>query len=509
MAIPMSNYASVTSAVGGTSPAATRSLGGLIITNNTLVPTGTFLNFTSAAAVGTYFGTGSEEYLRAVFYFGWISKLGTQAQVLSFWFWNNDAATGSLIYGVQGTYTLSTFTAISSGELSLTLGGFTHTLTGINLGSAGSLTAVATDITTAINAYSSGGSAWTAAVVTWDSTTSQFNLVSGTTGADVVSVTAAGSNDLGGPLGWLTGAIYSNGTAAQTLSANLNQLITIDNNFGSFCLANEFNTTLANVEAAANWNNSLTPNIQFMYSAPVTAANAASWNTALIGIGGVTLTLQYPGGSDPTGAYHEMMPMMILAATNYTARNSVQNYEFQIFNATATVTTQANYALYTGLRINFYGQTQTAGSTLNFYQQGVMMGLPVNPSDQNVYANEIWLANALQTALMNLLLSLAQLPADAQGQAQALAVLQSIINQALLNGTISVGKTLDIDQQLYITNATGNPQAWQQVQNVGYWVGTSIQPYVVDGATEYKLVYTLIYSKDDVIRLIQGTDILI
>ena len=40
-----------------------------------------------------------------------------------------------------------------------------------------------------------------------------------------------------------------------------------------------------------------------------------------------------------------------------------------------------------------------------------MMGSPVNPSDQNVYANEIWLKDAATVAIMNLLLSLSQLPA--------------------------------------------------------------------------------------------------
>jgi hypothetical protein len=88
-------------------------------------------------------------------------------------------------------------------------------------------------------------------------------------------------------------------------------------------------------------------------------------------------------------------------------------------------------------------------------------------------------------------------------------ILQAVINQALINGTISVGKPLDPIEQLYITNASGSATAWQQVQNSGYWLGVAIQSYVVDSLTQYKIVYTLIYSKDDDIRFIQGTDILI
>ena len=506
MPISLSNYVDINSGVGAAASVSTRNLGALIISINDLIPTGTKLDFTSAAAVGSYFGTGSGEYARAEFYFGWNSKNITTPQILSFWFWNNDAATADYIFGAKATYALATFTAITSGELELTMGGFTHTLTGINLGSAGSLTAVATDITTAINAYSAGGAAWTGAVVSYDATNGRFNLVSGATGIDTIAVTAAAMNDLAGPLGWLTGAILSNGTAAQTLSANLTQLVETNNNFGSFCFGPSSINTLTNVEAAANWNYSLTPNVQFLYSWVVTAANAAAWQTALAGVGGQAGTLQSP----VSGEYPEMAPMMILAATDYTARNSVQNYEFQFFDLTPSVTTDAAYATYTAININFYGQTQTAGQLIEFYQQGVMSGgQPTDPADMNTYGNEIWFKDASSAAIMSLLLAVSQVPANATGRAQLMGILQGVINQALFNGTISAGKQLTADDQIFITNATGSTTAWQQVQSIGYWFDLEIVPYVVSGVTKYKAVYTLIYSKDDIIRLVQGSDVLI
>ena len=505
MAIPISNYVSIVSGIGAASNVPTRNLGGLILTSNNLVPTGQIVSFTSAAAVGTYFGTGSEEYARAVFYFGWVSKEITTPQQISFWFWNNNAATADLIFGTTPIDTLSAFNLITAGQLELTMGGFTHTLTSINLSAAGSLAAVASDIQTAIQAYSAGGSAWTAATVSYNSTTGTFNLTSGSTGVDTITVTVAPSNDLAGPLGWLTGAVLSNGTAAQTISANFNQLIGISNNFGSFCYTTALAVTENNIIAIANANNSLTPNIQFIFSVQVSVANASAWSAALANIGGVTLTLASPVSTE----YPEMAPMMILAATDYTQRNSVQNYMFQQFNLTPSVTTATNQTLYDGLLINYYGQTQTAGQLISFYQRGVMMGLPVNPSDQNVYANEIWFKDALGAALMNLLLALSQVPANSTGQSQILSALQTIIIQALFNGTISVGKTLTTNQKLYIGQVTGSSTAWQQVQNIGYWVNVVIEPYIVNSVTEYKAVYTLIYSKDDDIRLIQGSDILI
>ena len=475
---------------------------------------------------------------------------------------------------------MSQFTGITTGDFTLTLGGYTAHITGINLSAAGSLATVASDIQTAIRAVSAGGSAWTAATVSYNALTSQFNLVSGAIGTDVVAVVAGSNQDVAGPLGWLTGAILSNGTNAQLVADNLNSLIQISNNFGSICyeymnypraaitasfyspsmmsvsavtsgqlaigdiLAGSgltagtkivglgtgitgtgtytVNTVssftlgsisvlaslpiqLSEIESAANWNNSLSPNNQFLLSVATSTANASAWATALATTGGCCATLLSP----QAGAYPEMEPMAIEAATDYTARNAVQNYMFQQFNDTASVTTSAQSAIYDALLVNYYGVTETAGQNLSFYQRGVMFGTATQPSDIGVYVNELWFKDAIQASVMTLLLSVAQVPANSTGQAMLTAQILSIVQQALFNGTISVGKTLTSAQKLYITQATGSPTAWQQVQTSGYWLNVVILPYVTDGITEYKAVYTLIYSKNDVIRLVVGSDILI
>jgi hypothetical protein len=319
------------------------------------------------------------------------------------------------------------------------------------------------------------------------------------------------TTDLAGPLGWLPSAvanpvILSNGTAAQTLTANLNLLLTTNNNFGSFCLGASSTITEANVEACANWNYSLTPNVQFLFCWPVSAANASAWQATIAGVGGHAGTIQSP----VTGQYPEMFPMAILAATNYQARNSVQNYMFQQSNLTPSVTTDAGANTYDALSLNYYGQTQTNGQIIDFYQRGVMSGgQPSDPSDINVYANEMWLKSAMSASFMNLLLALANVSANNTGRSQLIAAAQAVISQALFNGTISVGNTITTEQQLAITNATGDPTAWQKVQTSGYWFDVVFETYVVNNQTEYKAVYTLIYAKDDVIRLVDGTDILI
>lgn len=512
MAISFTTYVDIVSSVGAGESVAERQLIGRLMTDNNLLPPGTYLEFPNnndgAANVGTYFGVGSNEQLRAAFYCSWISKNGTAPPSISFGRWV-DTVVGSQIHGAVANYALGSFTPISAAGFTLTLGGFTHTLTNINLSAAASLAAVAADVQTAINGYSAGGAAWTGATVAYNTTRQSFDFVSGAVGPDTIAVAPAPTGiDLAGPLGWLTGAILCDGTAVESITETLANQASISNNFGSYLFMPALTT--AQIVESATWNNG--NNLMFQYMIPVAAAGSEAQNdaeiisAAIANLAGCAMTLSLNGNQ-----YPEMCPMMIMAATDYTQRNSVQNYMFQIFNLIPSVTNDADYATYTNLRVNFYGETQTAGQLISFYQRGVLTGLASSPLDQNTYANEQWLKDAAGSSIMTLLLALAAVSANNQGIAQLLSVLQTVINQALLNGTISVGKPLTTVQQLYITNATGNSKAWYQVQNSGYWLSCNIVSYTdpITGTLEYKAVYTLIYSKDDIIRLVDGTHILI
>lgn len=497
MAISIKRYVDVTSGVGAGAGVRTRELIGRLFTVNPLLPTGSFGEFGSADEVGAYFGTTSEEYKRALFYFGWVSKNIKRAKKISFARWA-DAATAPQIYGKVANYALSAFTGITAGTFSLTLGATTNTIGPLNFSTATSLSDVAAAIQTAIR--SKTGAMWTGATVTYNATRKSFDFVGGQTGAAVISV-AAGSPDVALALGWLTGATLSNGSALQTVSDVLTQSADGSSNFGSFLFMRAL--SLAEVTEAATWNDAR--NVQFMFTPSVLAVDAANYYAALAGLSGVTVTL-----SATSGEYPEMVPMIVLAATDYTARNAVQNYMFQQFTLTPSVTTDADANTYDAQRVNYYGRTQTAGQLIDFYQRGVMMGLATDPTDQNVYANEMWFKDAAAAQILSLLLNLPRVPANAAGRAQLLAGLQSVIDQALFNGTISVGKTLTTTQKLYVGTITGDELAWHQVQNIGYWIDCTIQSYVtVDSRTEYKAVYTIVYAKDDAIRKVEGSHVLI
>lgn len=208
--------------------------------------------------------------------------------------------------------------------------------------------------------------------------------------------------------------------------------------------------------------------------------------------------------------FPEQIPMMVLAATDYSLVNSAQNYMFQgpFAGLFPLVTTDNDADFYDALSVNYYGSTQQSGQIINFYQRGVLLGTATSPLDMTTYTNEMWLKDAITVEILNLFVGVSQVPANEQGRSLLLTSIQDPINDALANGTISVNKTLTTIQKQFISSVTNDPEAWYQVQNIGYWVDCQIVPSS-GSPVIYTAAFTLVYSKDDVIRFVSGRDILI
>jgi Protein of unknown function (DUF3383) len=99
MAININRYIDIVSGVGAGVNAPTRELLGRFFTANTILPPNTYVSFTSAADVSAFFGPLSEEYLRAVFYFSWVSKTLNQPGTIQFARWVNTSI-APLIFSV-------------------------------------------------------------------------------------------------------------------------------------------------------------------------------------------------------------------------------------------------------------------------------------------------------------------------------------------------------------------------------------------------------------------------
>lgn len=499
MAISITKYVDIVSGVGGSGSVRQRDLIGRLFTTNLKVPADSLVEMTTPEAVAAYFGSTSEEYLRALFYFAWISKNITKAPKIQFARWA-DVAAAPRIFGSKVLTTLAQFKAITTGTLTMTAGANTINLTGLNFSAATSLADVASTLQTAIRA--AGGAQFVTALVAYDALAGAFNFTGTVAAAAPVSVTTGGVNDVAVKLGWGPAAVFSPGVGIQTITEALNLSAGGSTNFGSFLFIPTL-TTDQDIEAAT-WN--AARNVEFLFCLRANDSNMDALGAALLGIAGAALTYA------PTAEqYDEMVPMIVLAATDYTRRNAVQNYMFQQFPLlTAKVSTNALSDHLDAFRINYIGVTQTAGQLIAFYQRGVMGGGSTDPTDINTYANEMWFKDAARANILSLLLSVGRVPANVEGRAQVMAVLQDVIDRALFNGVVSVGKPLTTVQKLYITDISGDDLAWYQVQNAGYWLDATVQSYVTtDGRTEWKAVYTLLYSKDDAIRKVEGSDILI
>ena len=507
MSIDFKKYVDIISGVGGGNAVRQRDLIARMISSNPLISPDAVLEFTGdiATNVGAYFGTASEEYARAVAYASYVSPSIAAAKKLSFSRWS-EAGNDPKVIGNNDPKSLASIQAITAGGITVRLAGVSYAVAGVTFAASVTLADVAAALQVAIRA---ANAALITATVTYATDgPSRFTItVPGATGKmDVVSVTS-GAQDIGVKLGIsaAANAISIASSEPQTALDAFIKSIDITNNFGSFLYLDTLD--IAEVEAVAAHNSTL--NVMYMYVVPVTFADYQTWYDTLKSYAGVGLTLMddvnYPD------EWPDQIPATIMGATDYNKRNGVQNYMFKQFsNVTPLVTDTLVSNSLDAARINYYGETQTAGQKIAFYQRGVLMGLATAPVDMNVYANEAWLKDYCGAQIMSLQLSLSRLPANVSGVASVLNILQQPIDDALFNGVISVGKPLTPVQKVFIESITGDALAWYKVQNVGYVVSAKVESYVtVDGRTEYKIVYSLIYSKDDAVRLVEGTHTLI
>lgn len=524
MAIAFKKYIDIVSAVGGAGGARVRELIGRIFTQNPKMPTQSIIEFTTAADVGAFFGKTSSEYFRALFYFAFVGKQVTSPKKLSFASWNS-VDTAPSIFGGAGVPNLAAFQAAPLiMAFDLTIAGDTVTITGIDYSACTSMADVAAELELAIQTLGAGfGTQWTNCTVTYNATKNGFDFVGGdvnigptpiqiSTEAPVLS-----PNTLSYYYKWYSNpliysasnAIISWGYVHEFPITALQRSYENDNNFGSFLF--DETLTIEDVVLVAEQNDSY--NNEFIYCYGITGTDVEEVELAcdtLNAYSGVCITLL--NSIDPvpvipaTTEYPEMLPMAILAATDYNRADASQNYMFQTANLTAIVRDTPVSNGLDACRVNYYGATQNAGKLISFYQRGYMHGTINDALDCNTYANEIWLKDHIGIGLMNLLLALGKISANAQGRATVLAGVQAQVNAALANGVISVGKLLNNTQKEYVTSVTGSSDAWRQVQDTGYWLDCFIEQ---QENLDFKARYVLVYSKDDAIRKIEGSDILI
>jgi hypothetical protein len=505
MAISQSKYVAITSGIGGASAASRKDLGLRLFTSNALFPQNTILEYNSAQDVANYAGATSTEAKIAAAYFGWVSKQVNSPRKISFMGADLNP-TPPIMSSTITLAALSSYTAITSGSMIISMGGSSYTLSGLNFSTATSYADVAAAIQSAIRTNTVGDALWTGATVAFNSVNSSFTLTGGAAGNIAIAYATAASSgtDVSALIGWdETGnPIISNGTPATSLTEILNTSIELSDNFATYAFIG-YSFSVDDINAIGAWND--TQNYQYMFCGDVNADNYETIIAAAAGHSGMAINYNpYMGQDNYLPAY--IMPATILASTNYNNVNGTVNYMFQQFpNQAVAVDTNELANTLDPLHINYNGQTQKAGSKIQFYQDGYL----ADGTDIAVYANEIWLKDAMITELLNLEIALDRIPANNDGLGLVNGTLQEVITEALNNGTISPGKPLTQTQKAYITQITGDNTAWQSVELNGYVLTVELTQEVNNGATKYIANYTLVYSKGDSIRKVEGRHILI
>lgn len=499
MSIAFSKYVRITSGVGGAAVSRNRELIPRVMSTSELLSPDAVYEFTTAEDVGNFFGKQSEEYKRALFAFAWISPLTTALRKISFGAFPK-AGNRASVFGRSAVYSLDALKAVGSGTLELILNGTPATLAA-NLTGATSLSDVAVLLTAALAAESEP--LLSSATCEYDATAQRFEVRLAAPDSSVLAVTGGTIAEVAGLVG--VGTITTVGSPVLTAAEAVSASIAISDNCGSVLFTYEAGVTslrdvteVAQVLAAEN--------VKYQYYPAVARADWVTFYEALKGIAGVGLHDTSPIADK----FPEMMPAAIMGATDYTRFRGTQGYMYRQFDMPATITDTPTSNLADANRINYYGQTKKAGAPIEFYQRGKLTGGVTAPVDMNVYANEQWLKDYAGSQFMDLLVALAEVPASDEGRGQGIAVVQAIVDRALFNGVISPGKELTTVQRLYVAQVTGDPNAWRQIENLGYWYNVVIDSATAeDGTTEYTLKYVLLYAKKDLVRAVEGTHTLI
>lgn len=494
MAIPIRRYVNIVSGVGGGVGVRQRELILRLFTASRFISPGTIVEAPSAQSVGAVFGIGSPEYLRAVQYFSFVNPAISSPRNISFAAYRETAGPSEVIGG-NDAKVLASFTGMTPSTMVLNLGGVESATAQIDLTLATSLADVASTVQAAIVAL--GGD--------YIGATVQFAA----DGANRFTVTLANSLTPGvklsinvGTLALLmeltesSGAVNIVSHAAMTPLDAFIQSLEVSNNFATFSYIPD--VSLDEAVEVATYNASLNFHSQYHWS--VSAADELLWSNALISIADNGGTLA------KAGEFPELAWPSALASIRFDRRNAVLGPMYRQFpGLSASVNTELDANKYDAARINYMGQTSTAGQNIVFYQRGNLMGTGTAATDMGVNGNEIWLKDLAQSQLLSLQLSMPIIAADDEGRGYVETILQGVVDKALFAGVISVGKPLSDVQKVYITNQTGQDDAWQKVESLGYYIDTQITTEVAtNGVTEYIISYQIIYAKKDQVRRIDG-----
>ena len=495
MSISQSKYISITSGIGGGQAVSRKELIGRIFSNNILIPTNTVLEFTDATNVSNYFGSNSKEAKVANEYFGWISKSIKKAKKISFFRYLLSGSAPTIISTIE-LKSVENFKLITDGSFKISIDGISYEFKNIDLSSVVSYNDIANTIQTKIREQ--------IADAELEYIDNRFIFNSGTIGNAVITYAeeASEGTNISDLLGFSisTNAILSNGINSTTLQDLLNKSIDISTNFATFGFLDSL--SIEDLSVIGSFVNN--QNMQYLFCGDCSISNYTDFINECKKYNGISLNLNINYGLDGLPAF--LMPMILCATTDYNSINGTINYMYQQFNnQDVSVDNDFDADKYDKLNINYNGQTQKSGQKLSFYQDGYN----TNGTDTSIFCNEIWLKDAIATEFFNTFMAIDKVSADRNGKTLLDGNVYPIFDEAKNNGVFALGKELDNTQKSYIDNNTGESGSWFEVQNNGFIYISNLKKETSNNKEKWIYEYTLIYSKGDSIRKVEGTNILI
>jgi hypothetical protein len=366
-----------------------------------------------------------------------------------------------------------TVSATASGSLAI---GDTLAGTGVEAGSViesfGTYTVLAG--TGTVNVSTSGtvasGTATVAGlgIVSFDALRDAFVIMSPTTGVtSTIGFGDSGALSEGLNLTAATGAVLSQGAAANTPAGVMAQIVSQTQNWATFLTVTE--QTLSNKEAFAAWVQ--TTNQRYLYVGqdssilPTESPNATgSW-------GNINAAAQNTGVMpvyDLSGGLIAAFQTAIAASINFNQQNGRTTAAFRgQAGLVAQVTDETVYDNLVANGYNCYASIATANQQFTQNQPGQISG-PFLWFD--TYINQIFLNSQFQLALMNLLASVPAVPYVTRGFNLIRAALLGPIKAGLNFGSIVAGVQLSSSQSAALNNATGDTSATATIQNTGWYL---------------------------------------
>ena len=359
-------------------------------------------------------------------------------------------------------------------------------------------------------------------VVTWDSVSGAFVVVSATTGAS--STISFGSGTISAPLALTqaTGAVTSQGAITAVPGTFMAAILAITTNWATFQTLFDPDNGSGNAQKQlfAAWVNS-TGNL-YAYLATDTDITPTESTTATTSLGYILKQSDSSGTVciyQPIGGNNHLAAFVggFVASINYNATNgrATADYKSQqgIVPSVTSATAKANL-LANGY--NSYDSVATAGAAWQFFDPGSISG-PYEWIDS--YVDQIWLNNQLQITLMTLLTTIGRIAYSPVGYGMIRSTLTGGANQpvtlppaspvaaALNNGVITPNVPLSAEQVIAVNALAGFPID-QQLSTQGWYLVIQPATAAVRAARQSPTII-LLYMDGGSVQRIQLASVLV